>query len=203
MKAFQGYVNGTLPEDEPPNLFYEERQRSAAVDRATGSAIPYFRKRIVPRAGVRGVLVADIPEDLRSLFESAMRLLGDTGIGGERSHGWGHFKVPSSTEERLRSASFHLQRRRKARWPWEPSFQTRRRSIRTKRTGEKKPLGYEIQRMRVFTGESSDIPKPTVTCLAAGSLFPFLPCGTTENISPDFADHPIFFQWQASVSAHR
>ena len=194
VETLRGYVNGVLPEGKPPDLFYEERLRSAAVDRATGCAVPYFRKRIVPHIGVRGVLAADLPEDLRSLFKSAMRLLGDTGLGGERSHGWGRFEVsfidggqtpfgavpPDKANGAMALGAFLPDKAESALIG------------RCAREG-KKPLGYEIQRMRGFTGEASDISKPTVACLAAGSVFPFLPRGTAEDITPAFADHSVIF----------
>ena len=192
--ALQGYVNGILPEGEPPDLYFEERQRSAAVDRATGSAVPYYRKRIVPHPGVRGVLVADISEELRHVFESAMRLLGDTGLGGERSHGWGRFEVGFIDGGKTPFGAVPPEKAKGAMalGAFLPDKEESALIGRSAREG-KKPLGYEIQRMRGFTGEASDISKPTVACLAAGSVFPFLPRGKSEDITPAFSEHPVFF----------
>ena len=185
---------GNLPPGLPEPLFREERQRSAAVDRCTNSAVPYFRKRIVPLEGVSGILAADIPEDLIPAFRAAMALLGDTGLGGERSSGSGHFVVrflegeqTPFGKEPCNSAAPAV-----ALGAFLPSEEESVRIRQCARAGES-PIGYELVRMRGFTGESSDISKPTVTCLSAGSVFPFLPTGRTIDITPRFSGHPVVF----------
>lgn len=186
--------HGQLPSSAPPVLFIEERQCSAAVDRRTNSAVPYYRKRIMPTADTSGILVADIPEDLLCAFESALRLLGDSGLGGERSSGWGHFSPRFIDIRNTPFASNHpgTEGPSIALGAYLPSTEESSRIAYSAFEGQT-PLGYEITRIRGFTGESSDISKPTVTCLSAGSVFPFLPRGQTVDITPEFAGHPVFF----------
>jgi len=186
--------NGKLPPLSPEPLFREERQRSAAVDRCTNSAVPYFRKRIVPLERVSGVLVADMPDDLAASFRAAMALLGDTGLGGERSSGNGHFSVHFLDGEQtpFGHESGDFREPTVALGAFLPTEDESARIRQCARAGET-PIGYELTRIRGFTGESSDISKPTVTCLSAGSVIPFLPKGRTIDITPQFAGHPVVF----------
>lgn len=67
---------------------------SAAVDRLSGSAAPHQTAclEFAPQAGYWCAAVFATPEAAatwRPRLEAAFRLLGDTGLGGERSLGWG------------------------------------------------------------------------------------------------------------------
>lgn len=69
-------------------------RRHAAVDRATGAAEPHATAALefAPNAGLWTVIAyaSEAERDRwQSRLEAAIRLLGDTGIGGERSSGWG------------------------------------------------------------------------------------------------------------------
>ncbi len=185
---------GELPPGPVPELFREERQRSAAVDRRTGSAVPYFRKRTVPLEGVRGVLAADMPEYLAPQFFAAVSLLGDMGLGGERSYGNGHFTVEFIDGENTPFGNY-VSSYSCPSLALGAFLPTEEESLKISDSAQKGdlPLGYEIARCRGFAGESSDISKPTVTCLAAGSVFPFMPCGRTIDITPQFSSHPVLF----------
>jgi CRISPR type III-A-associated RAMP protein Csm4 len=72
---------------------------SAAVDRITGASDPHSASclEFAPNAGM-WLAVSFEDEEARIRWEhavkSALRLLSDTGIGGERSRGWGRFELP-------------------------------------------------------------------------------------------------------------
>lgn len=193
VESLEAYLQGRLPGGVPVTLYQEERQRSVALDRTTNSAVPYFRKRILPLEGTCGVLVADIPDHLVKPFTASMRLLGDTGLGGERSSGWGTFTVTFAQGE---GTPFDDGKPRTgtsmALGLLLPSKEEAIRIGESARQDDSL-LGYDIRRIRGFTGIASDISKPTVTCLAAGSLFPFRPEGIVEDITPAAASHTVLF----------
>ena len=195
LRAVASFVRkGVLPEGEPPVLFEEEGTTSVALDRTTNAAVPFPRKRLRPLPGVEGLVVGMVPEPLVPLFEGALGVLGDTGIGGERSTGWGHFSpvvYEGPGAEGLRSSlaggsdlymtlGAFVPRREEV-----PSIET---------AAEKNPSTcWSLWRLRGFVGESSDILKPTVTCLAHGSVMPFRPEGEVLDITPEGAPNPVLF----------
>jgi hypothetical protein len=146
---------------------------------ARTAPFPYFMKRIVPLEGVSGILAADIPEDLIPAFRAAMAL--------PRRHGTRAASVLPAAVILLcvflrgnkRPSERNPATLRRPQWLWEPSFHRRKKASVSgsgARAGES-PIGYELVAHACIHRESSDISKPTVTCLSAGSVFPFLSHG--------------------------
>lgn len=195
LEDLAGFVRkGRLPDEDPPLLFTEEGLTSASLDRATFAAVPFSRKRTVPAEGAEGLVVAVVPQEYKSVFEGGIRLLGDTGIGGERSTGWGHFTtVPlegpeaGAIEKGLRGES-DLYVTLGAFLPSPGEIASLEGG-----TGKDPSSCWNIWRLRGYAGDSSDILKPTVTCLAHGSVFPFRPEGRVEDITPEGAPNPVLF----------
>ncbi len=67
---------------------------AAAVDRLTGSVEPHRTAclEFAPKAGLWGLMETD--SDWEPRVKSALRLLADSGFGGERSRGWGRAAEP-------------------------------------------------------------------------------------------------------------
>lgn len=76
---------------------------SAAVDRLTGASEPHATAclEFAPNSGMWMAASFD-DDDVRNRWsdpvKAALRLLGDSGIGGERSRGWGRFELPEFRE---------------------------------------------------------------------------------------------------------
>jgi CRISPR type III-A-associated RAMP protein Csm4 len=71
---------------------------AAAVDRITGYAEPHRTAclEFAPNAGWWGLM--DVADDWEARVKSALRLLADSGFGGERSRGWGRAHDPQFTD---------------------------------------------------------------------------------------------------------
>jgi CRISPR-associated protein Csm4 len=69
----------------------------AAVDRVDHGVVLHHQTACLEFSEGAGLwCVAECADETwADRLESAMRLLGDSGVGGERSQGWGHFKVAS------------------------------------------------------------------------------------------------------------
>jgi CRISPR type III-A-associated RAMP protein Csm4 len=85
---------------EPP--FEVAMHSAAAVDRITGNTEPHRTAclEFAPNAGWWGLI--EIAEDAAEVWESrvksALRLLADSGFGGERSRGWGRSAEPEFSD---------------------------------------------------------------------------------------------------------
>ncbi len=179
---------GETPQRTPSQPFVEEALTSTSVDRSSQAALPYPRRRIRPAAGCDGLLIAQLPDGLEELFRSALALLGDSGLGGERSHGWGLFEShpfdleKTSLLQALTGNGRHYLNLG-AFLPHDDEIQ--------RIEGMALPYGYALWKLRGYVG-TSDTLKPTVTCLAHGSLLPFRPQGRTETIL-QAEGHPVVF----------
>lgn len=180
-------VGGEVPRKAPILPYAEEHLTSAAIDRSDERALPYARKRLRPAPGCDGLLIAQLPRELEPLFRAALALLGDSGIGGERSHGWGLFSPsPVSLGDGVAEAL-------DASGPCYLTLGALLPDARETSLIESMaaPCGYALWRLRGHV-ETGDTLKPTVTCLAHGSLLPFRPRGKTLVIG-HAQGHPVFF----------
>lgn len=190
VENLEGFLRDlTLPEGEPFVPFVQEVTVSAALDRKTKAAVPYLRRRIRPLPHVEGLLIIGTPEKLTEMACAAIRLLGDTGIGGERSSGWGLFRprfthISETALGKLLSTEGDRYVTLGAYLPDE--------SERPGIAGMKNPAGYELWNLRGFVG-TGDIIKPTVTCLAHGATLDFRPQGSVIDITPRGAEDPVLF----------
>jgi CRISPR/Cas system CSM-associated protein Csm4 (group 5 of RAMP superfamily) len=78
---------------------FEVAMRSAAaVDRLTGQTEPHRTAclEFAPDAGWWGL--AEVADDWEARVKAALRLLADSGFGGERSRGWGRTAEPELTD---------------------------------------------------------------------------------------------------------
>lgn len=176
-----------LPEEE--QLFVEDVTVSAALDRSTNAAVPYYRRRIIPREGVEGVVIAEGPEKMLEDIVHVFSLLGDNGLGGERSSGWGVFRTGTVEPERTPFA--RLLRNKGYRYLTLGSFLPSSGEV-GKIGAMKDPAGYSICRQRGFVGET-DVIKPTVASICPGALLDFCPEGCVIDITPPAAEHPVLF----------
>lgn len=172
-----------------PPLFESELSVSAALDRSTNAAVPYFRRRIVPKKKVEGIVVAVGPSDLEEKFKAAFRLMGDEGIGGERSSGWGVFDPTIMDADDTPFGS--LLNNEGDRYLTLGVYVPTEDEIRNIKE-DKDLTGYRILRLRGYVG-TSDVIKPTVFCLDHGALLHFKPKGTIIDITPRGVDHPVLF----------
>jgi CRISPR type III-A-associated RAMP protein Csm4 len=96
-----------VPQDRPgPGPVRPALRHSAAVDRLTGASEPHTTAclEFAPGAGMwMAVSYSDEAARLRwtEPVKAALRLLADSGIGGERSRGWGRFEDPEFREGRF------------------------------------------------------------------------------------------------------
>ncbi|AER65978.1 CRISPR-associated protein, Csm4 family [Thermovirga lienii DSM 17291] len=170
-------------------FFTEETVVSAALDRVSKAAVPYYKRRLKVAEGVVGVLVAECPEDMVAAFKGAIRLLGDTGLGGERSTGWGVFDVEEVSAAETPFGDL-LQKEGK-RYMTLGAFLPKPEELNLLEK-EREYTGYNLWRFRGYVGET-DVIKPTVVCLSHGSLLPFKPVGKVIDITPSRMEHPVLF----------
>jgi CRISPR type III-A-associated RAMP protein Csm4 len=71
---------------------------AAAVDRLTGQTEPHVTAclEFAPHAGWWGLM--EVADDWEARVKSALRLLADSGFGGERSRGWGRAAEPEFSD---------------------------------------------------------------------------------------------------------
>lgn len=176
-----------IPEEE--QLFAEDVTVSAALDRSTNAAVPYYRRRIIPLEGVEGVIIGEGPEEVLEDIAHAFSLLGDNGLGGERSTGWGVFRTVTVGAEQTPFAQ--LLRNKGDRYLTLGLFLPSSVEV-EKIEAMKDPAGYSICRQRGFVGET-DVIKPTVASIGPGALLDFRPEGSLLDITPPSTGHPVIF----------
>lgn len=101
--------SGCLVPLNKPGPFRSVTRSFAAVDRLTSGIVAVHEQSCLefrPRAGLWGVI--DFASDEASArwsgpVKAALRLLADSGIGGRRTQGWGHFRLPDFREGSLAS----------------------------------------------------------------------------------------------------
>jgi len=89
-----------------PGPFRVVRRRRAAVDRVAGHVEPHSRACLeFPEGGGMWAVVGFAGEEAYARWadpvRGALQLLADTGLGGERSQGWGHSAPPEFIEGEL------------------------------------------------------------------------------------------------------
>jgi CRISPR type III-A-associated RAMP protein Csm4 len=95
--AVDGASECLLPAGMPAPFSVSVRA-AAAVDRLSGQAEPHFTAALefAPNAGWWGLM--DVAGDWEGRVKSALRLLADSGFGGERSRGWGRAAEPEFSD---------------------------------------------------------------------------------------------------------
>lgn len=172
-----------------PHLFVEETAVSAALDRSTQAAVPFFRRRLRPAQGVEGVVVAEGPEDLMDYLKASFRLLQDTGLGGERSSGWGVFDLEILPA--VETAFGSLLDARSDRYLVLGALIPGSDEVSVIGAG-KDFTGYDLWRLRGYVG-TTDVVKPTILCIGHGALLSFRPHGQVIDITPAKTEHPVLF----------
>lgn len=81
----------------PDTLFCSDTLPAVVIDRVASRTTPFDRRvvRLNTAEGAGAWFVAEIEDSWRTAFEAVVRLLGEQGLGGERSVGYGHFRVQS------------------------------------------------------------------------------------------------------------
>jgi len=170
-------------------FFVEETVVSAALDRATQAAVPFYRRRLRVEKDVHGVLVAECPDDLALYMQAALNLLKDIGLGGERSTGWGVFDLETLPAEETPFGAFLGSKG--SRYLTLGAFLPKPEEI-PLINQDKRFCGYDLWRFRGYVG-TTDVIKPTVVCLSHGSLLSFKPEGQVIDITPARVEHPVLF----------
>ncbi|RLG82769.1 MAG: hypothetical protein DRO40_06780 [Thermoprotei archaeon] len=91
-------------------LAFNERRIRNVVDRITQSTTPYYLG--LTRYITRTVFLYDINTNIVSLKDvnAALRLLGDIGLGGERTYGFGQFKVLDKRVDEVQKLTNYIRR---------------------------------------------------------------------------------------------
>jgi CRISPR type III-A-associated RAMP protein Csm4 len=93
-----------VPQDRPgPGPMQAALRHSAAVDRLTGNSQHHATACLEFAPGAGMWIAVSFTDDQARLYwtepvKAALRLLSDSGIGGERSRGWGRFEAPEFRE---------------------------------------------------------------------------------------------------------
>jgi CRISPR-associated protein Csm4 len=183
------FIAGEINFDPEVRLFTEETVVSAVLDRATKSAVPYHKRRLRVAEGVEGVLIAECPEEMVPHFKAAISLLRDTGLGGERSVGWGVFELEEVPA--VETPFWGLLQKESKRYMTLGAYLPKPAEL-AQMARERNYTGYNLWRFRGYVGET-DVIKPTVVCLSHGSLLPFKPVGQVVDITPSRVEHPVLF----------
>jgi len=80
--------------DKTSDLFYIFEIPSVAICRDTANSIIYYVAGCAPHKDTLFYFIAVFPDKYRNIFEAALRLASDEGIGGRRhTRGWGAFEI--------------------------------------------------------------------------------------------------------------
>lgn len=95
-----------IPTSAPTGIFRASVRSSAAIDRGGDGAVAHSTAclEFAPQCGLWFVAVfkdATAKEEWRDRLQGAIRLLADSGFGGERSRGWGRAETPEFREGKL------------------------------------------------------------------------------------------------------
>ena len=159
-------------------LWFEDTQPHVSVDRASSASQVYAvgRVRFVGRSGLF-FLVDYIDEAWRPVLEKALRALGDSGVGGDRSSGNGQFEL-----EILEDFSLALPENAKAFatlslfWPSESETQS----------GILSKASYGLIQRRGWIGAQGgmNLRRRAVRMLTEGSVFLREPAGALVDVKP-------------------
>lgn len=200
LEELADFLAGNLPQGGRTSFGEEEVLTSAALDRTSNAAVPYARRRCRTN-DAEGVILAELPPSHRRIFEAALHLFGDEGLGGERSSGWGHFDATVLPAEETPFGPFLAGASPGASRPGAGKeaflalgccLPTKEDLSRLENAAGDQPLGYDFVTLRGWVGASSVL-KPTVTAFAAGSVFPFRPKGLVVEITPPDAPNRVTF----------
>ena len=177
---------------------------SAAVDRITGSSEPHRTAclEFAPKSGLWfGVSFAD--EITRSQWNqpirAAIRLLADSGFGGERSRGWGRSHNPEFREGKLPHL-LYKGTRLGAQADWVLSLVTPADSDVI--DWEEGSYSTVVRGGRVDSPAGSGAPKKLLTMIEEGSVLHATTLqGSAPDVAPDGFGHPVFHAgWAFSIS---
>jgi CRISPR type III-A-associated RAMP protein Csm4 len=196
----QWIVDGASQCVVPANLggpFKMAVRSSAAVDRLNGNALPHSAACIEFQSGGGLWFVVsyadDVARDTWDLhMKAAIRLLADSGFGGERARGWGRTASPSFTDGSF--PELLLPELAPADLPdsdqhWLLSLYS---------PAETDPIdwsrGNYVTVERGGWVEGNDIRKKRVRMIEEGSVMaaPTSPAGRAPDVAPDGFPHPVF-----------
>ena len=187
-----------IPVDRPgPGPTRIALRTSAAVDRLTGNSEPHTTAclEFAPGAGMwLAVSFADENAALRwtERMKAALRLLADTGIGGERSRGWGRFETPEFREGKFPDLLVPAPEGELAPAWWLLSlYHPSDGDVVDWADGR-----YEvtIRSGRVESNAGWGATKKSTRMVSEGSVLisDFPPRGSTPDVAPDGFAHPVF-----------
>jgi CRISPR type III-A-associated RAMP protein Csm4 len=196
----QWTVDGASECVVPANLggpFKTALRSSAAVDRLNGNAFAHSAACIeFQSGGGLWFLVSYADEAVRDGWDAhvkaAIRLLADSGFGGERGRGWGRTAAPSFTDGEL--PTLLLPDLKASELPdsdqhWLLSLYS---------PAESDPIDWARGNYATVERggwvEGNDTPKKRVRMIEEGSVLaaPSSPAGRAPNVAPDGFPHPVF-----------
>jgi CRISPR-associated protein Csm4 len=178
-------------------IWRKQTASRVAVDRVTNRSQVYAAGRVhfAPRSGL--AFLADYGDEaMQPIIEQALRMLGDSGVGGERSNGHGQFTLeireagwPASPAEANAFCTLAPY------WPREDEVQA----------GVLDEAAYQlvVRRGWVASPDAGNLRRRGVRMLTEGSVFTRLPVGALADVKPldpvevPNAPHPI---WRAGMA---
>ncbi len=170
-------------------FWHEAPVPRVTIDRATSSSQIYHsgRVRFAPGSGL-WLAVRWLDENWRDRVQNALASLGDAGIGGERSAGYGQFTLCPADAESLPAISGRQQLTLS---PYHPTEAEVREDV----LGEKASYTLILRRGWLGSPESGSLRHQTVRMLAEGSCFVGngrSHYGDLVNVTPPDAPHPVY-----------
>lgn len=170
-------------------FWYEEPVPRVTIDRATSSSQIYHsgRVRFAPGSGL-WLAIRWLDENWRDKVTAALKSLGDAGIGGERSAGYGQFTLNSASGESLPNV---IGGRQITLAPYQPTVT----EVQEKVLGEGASYGLLLRRGWLGSPENGSLRHQTVRMLAEGSCFVGngrSHYGGLVNVTPPNAPHDVY-----------
>jgi CRISPR-associated protein Csm4 len=159
-------------------LWVEETRPHVTVDRRSGASQVFAvgQVRFAPRAGLF-FLVAYRDEGWQPRLEKALRALGDSGIGGERSTGRGQFRLEIVEPFALKAPSeANAFTTLSLYWPPEQEVQAG--------ILEGAAYGLSMRRGWIASPQGMNLRRRGVRMLSEGSVFPRPPQGALVDVKP-------------------
>lgn len=181
--ALENYIE---PESGKIRLWVQETQPRVTVDRRTNRSQVYAAGRVRFRPGAGFFTLVDYQEPgWRPKVEKALRILGETGIGGERSSGHGQFELqvddefvlsePGSRADGFTSLALY--------WPAQPEVTA----------GVLENASYQLLNRRgwMASPDAMNLRRKSVRMLVEGSVFQQRPDGALVDVKPDDPPTPL------------
>jgi CRISPR type III-A-associated RAMP protein Csm4 len=168
---------------------------ASAVDREGNTVAPHSSAclEFTPGAGLWAIATFENDEaeaKWKAPLTAALRLLADSGFGGERSRGWGRSEMPEITEGDLSKLLFATPETSEAHWLlslFHPSSEDQV-------DWNQGDYSLETRRGRIESDSSHGDPKKPSRMVAEGSVLvsPTILKGSSPDVAPEGFAHPVY-----------